>query len=95
MRWGSNSAADFTIIKNPQHGLNSSSSVLSRSAPAQPRDQHASLDFSIEGSARGWGQQLTWMDAKVYGAVISPRSGKPVEMNVLRFCAQTRSVAAR
>jgi predicted glycogen debranching enzyme len=33
------------------------------------------------------GLQLTWMDAKVNGEVITPRSGKPVEVNVLWYCA--------
>ena len=33
------------------------------------------------------GTQLTWMDAKVNGEVITPRIGKPVEVNVLWFCA--------
>ncbi len=36
------------------------------------------------------GQQLTWMDAKVNGEVITPRGGKPVEVNVLWFCALRR-----
>jgi predicted glycogen debranching enzyme len=39
------------------------------------------------------GLQLTWMDAKVNGEVITPRSGKPVEVNVLWFCA-LRTMAA-
>jgi predicted glycogen debranching enzyme len=38
------------------------------------------------------GTQLTWMDAKVNGEVITPRVGKPVEVNALWFCA-LRSVA--
>ena len=33
------------------------------------------------------GLQLTWMDAKVNGEVITPRIGKPVEVNVLWICA--------
>jgi predicted glycogen debranching enzyme len=33
------------------------------------------------------GLQLTWMDAKVNGEVITPRIGKPVEVNVLWCCA--------
>jgi predicted glycogen debranching enzyme len=33
------------------------------------------------------GLQLTWMDAKVDGQVITPRIGKPVEVNALWFCA--------
>ena len=33
------------------------------------------------------GLQLTWMDAKVNGEVITPRIGKPVEVNALWFCA--------
>jgi predicted glycogen debranching enzyme len=33
------------------------------------------------------GLQLTWMDAKVNGEVITPRCGKPVEVNALWFCA--------
>ncbi len=33
------------------------------------------------------GLQLTWMDAKVNGEVITPRRGKPVEVNALWFCA--------
>ena len=36
--------------------------------------------------------QLTWMDAKVNGEVITPRIGKPVEVNALWFCA-LRTVA--
>ena len=38
------------------------------------------------------GLQLTWMDAKVNGMVITPRRGKPVEVNALWFCA-LRSLA--
>lgn len=38
------------------------------------------------------GLQLTWMDAKVDGRVITPRIGKPVEVNALWFCA-LRSMA--
>jgi predicted glycogen debranching enzyme len=33
------------------------------------------------------GVQLTWMDAKVNGEVITPRIGKPVEVNALWYCA--------
>ncbi len=33
------------------------------------------------------GLQLTWMDAKVNSEVITPRIGKPVEVNALWFCA--------
>ncbi|MFO7628784.1 MAG: amylo-alpha-1,6-glucosidase [Prochlorococcaceae cyanobacterium] len=33
------------------------------------------------------GLQLTWMDAKVNGEMFTPRIGKPVEVNVLWFCA--------
>jgi 4-alpha-glucanotransferase len=33
------------------------------------------------------GLQLTWMDAKVSGQVITPRQGKPVEINALWFNA--------
>jgi glycogen debranching enzyme len=33
------------------------------------------------------GVQLTWMDAKVGGRVITPRIGKPVEINALWFAA--------
>src|SRR5262249_38664559 len=33
--------------------------------------------------AGGEGTQLTWMDAKVNGRVITPRHGKPVEINAL------------
>lgn len=33
------------------------------------------------------GLQLTWMDAKVNGEVITPRIGKPVEVNALWCCA--------
>ncbi|WP_411871196.1 amylo-alpha-1,6-glucosidase [Vulcanococcus limneticus] len=38
-------------------------------------------------SAGAEGLQLTWMDAKVNGEVITPRRGKPVEVNVLWYCA--------
>ncbi len=33
------------------------------------------------------GVQLTWMDAKVGDWVVTPRSGKPVEVNALWYCA--------
>lgn len=35
------------------------------------------------------GSQLTWMDAKVNGRVITPRVGKPVEINALWYAALT------
>ena len=35
------------------------------------------------------GVQLTWMDAKVGDEVITPRHGKPVEVNALWYCALT------
>ncbi len=35
------------------------------------------------------GFQLTWMDAKVNGVVITPRRGKPVEINALWYVALT------
>ena len=35
------------------------------------------------------GVQLTWMDAKVNGQVITPRTGKPVEVNALWYNALT------
>ncbi|MFN9644157.1 MAG: amylo-alpha-1,6-glucosidase [Cyanobacteriota bacterium] len=38
------------------------------------------------------GVQLTWMDAKVYGEVITPRIGKPVEVNAL-WCCALRTIA--
>jgi 4-alpha-glucanotransferase len=38
------------------------------------------------------GQQLTWMDARVDGRVITPRRGKPVEINALWYNA-LRSMA--
>jgi predicted glycogen debranching enzyme len=33
------------------------------------------------------GLQLTWMDAKIDGWVVTPRRGKPVEVNALWYCA--------
>ncbi len=43
------------------------------------------------------GQQLTWMDAKVNGHVVTPRMGKPVEVNALWYEAlvRARDVAER
>ncbi|MDX2147774.1 MAG: amylo-alpha-1,6-glucosidase [Planctomycetota bacterium] len=38
-------------------------------------------DGLISGGASGW--QLTWMDAKVNGWVVTPRVGKPVEIQAL------------
>ena len=35
------------------------------------------------------GVQLTWMDAKVDDWVVTPRRGKPVEVNALWYCALT------
>jgi predicted glycogen debranching enzyme len=39
------------------------------------------------------GQQLTWMDAKVGGWVVTPRIGKPVEINAL-WCNALQIIAA-
>jgi predicted glycogen debranching enzyme len=39
------------------------------------------------------GQQLTWMDARADGEVVTPRAGKPVEINALWYNA-LRSVAS-
>ncbi len=41
----------------------------------------ADSDGLLACGERGW--QLTWMDAKVGGEVITPRSGKPVEIQAL------------
>lgn len=35
------------------------------------------------------GVQLTWMDAKIGDWVVTPRIGKPIEINVLWYCALT------
>ncbi|HEX2950185.1 MAG TPA: amylo-alpha-1,6-glucosidase [Armatimonadota bacterium] len=42
-------------------------------------------DALINASAPGW--QLTWMDAKVGDWVVTPRMGKPVEINALWYNA--------
>jgi predicted glycogen debranching enzyme len=49
----------------------------------------------VDGLLRGGvqGVQLTWMDAKVDGWVVTPRIGKPVEINALWYNA-LRSMAA-
>ncbi|GHO73523.1 glycogen debranching protein [Ktedonobacter sp. SOSP1-85] len=39
------------------------------------------------------GVQLTWMDAKVDGWVVTPRRGKPVEINALWYAALTKMEA--
>jgi predicted glycogen debranching enzyme len=44
-------------------------------------------DGLLRGGARG--VQLTWMDAKVGDWVVTPRHGKPVEVNVLWYYALT------
>ncbi|HET9922430.1 MAG TPA: amylo-alpha-1,6-glucosidase, partial [Ktedonobacteraceae bacterium] len=44
-------------------------------------------DGLLRGGAPG--VQLTWMDAKVDEKVITPRQGKPVEVNTLWYCALT------
>ncbi|HLI09753.1 MAG TPA: amylo-alpha-1,6-glucosidase [Ktedonobacteraceae bacterium] len=46
---------------------------------------------SVDGLLRAGapGVQLTWMDAKVNERVITPRRGKPVEVNALWYCALT------
>lgn len=40
-------------------------------------------DGLVRAAAAGW--QLTWMDAKVDGFVVTPRAGKPVEINAFWF----------
>ena len=47
--------------------------------------QRDSADGLLRAGAEGL--QLTWMDAKVNGEVITPRLGKPVEVNALWCCA--------
>ncbi|HYN43572.1 MAG TPA: amylo-alpha-1,6-glucosidase, partial [Thermoanaerobaculia bacterium] len=42
---------------------------------------HADVDGLLSSGEPG--QQLTWMDAKVDGLVVTPRSGKPVEVQAL------------
>jgi predicted glycogen debranching enzyme len=44
-------------------------------------------DGLLKGGAPG--VQLTWMDAKVGDRVVTPRRGKPVEVNALWYCALT------
>jgi predicted glycogen debranching enzyme len=44
---------------------------------------HMDTDGLIDASAPGW--QLTWMDAKVGDWVVTPRMGKPVEVNALWY----------
>lgn len=39
------------------------------------------------------GVQLTWMDAKIGDWVVTPRIGKPVEINVLWYCALSTMTA--
>lgn len=48
-----------------------------------------------DGLLRGGtdGVQLTWMDAKVDGWVVTPRRGKPVEINALWYAALTKMEA--
>ena len=51
--------------------------------------------------AGGPGEQLTWMDAKIGDLVITPRTGKPVEIQALWYsalcdqCRASRTVRAR
>lgn len=61
----------------------------------------AIIDWHIQGTSYGIGvdpddgllragvagEQLTWMDARVGNRVITPRWGKPVEINALWYCA--------
>lgn len=42
-------------------------------------------DFLIYAGEKG--EQLTWMDAKIGGVVVTPRTGKPVEINALWYNA--------
>ncbi len=53
-------------------------------------DYNIGLD-STDGLLRAGapGVQLTWMDAKVDERVVTPRRGKPVEVNALWYCALT------
>jgi predicted glycogen debranching enzyme len=62
------------------------------------------IDWHLRGTAYGIGVdpkdgllhagepgiQLTWMDAKVGDWVVTPRGGKPVEVNALWYCALCR-----
>jgi predicted glycogen debranching enzyme len=42
-------------------------------------------DYLLHAGAPG--MQLTWMDAKIGDRVVTPRRGKPVEVNALWYCA--------
>ncbi len=46
---------------------------------------HLTAEGLISGGEKGW--QLTWMDAKVAGHVVTPRIGSPVEINALWYNA--------
>lgn len=46
---------------------------------------HLAADGLISAGAEG--QQLTWMDAKVADWVVTPRQGKPIEVNALWYSA--------
>ncbi|HEX5828203.1 MAG TPA: amylo-alpha-1,6-glucosidase [Candidatus Limnocylindrales bacterium] len=53
------------------------------------------IAMDTDGLVRGGdpGLQLTWMDAKVDGTVITPRHGKPVEIQALWIGANRRAAA--
>ena len=67
--------------------------VLMPAAESILEAYHAGTQFDIRADADGlltggsYGTQLTWMDAKLGGEVITPRHGKAVEVNALWYNA--------
>ncbi|MEW6275685.1 MAG: amylo-alpha-1,6-glucosidase [Bacillota bacterium] len=63
--------------------------VLKEIVDAYIRGTHFNIKMDSDGLIRaGWPQtQLTWMDAKVGDLVVTPRHGKPVEINALWYNA--------
>ncbi len=74
-------ANDFLSDHEKQKLINTSLSIVKRYASKTQSEIAIDKDFLVYAGNRD--TQLTWMDAKVDGWPVTPRGGKPVEINAL------------
>ena len=101
-RFGSSTPSTATSPpRGDRQTLRAALADAARHHRAPPRAARASASASIPPTAclrqGADGYQLTWMDAKVDGWVVTPRRGKAVEINALWYnaLAHARALAAR
>lgn len=75
----------FNDLKFVKRYISDLESVIQHHITGTRYNIHVNDQGFVQGGEDGW--QLTWMDAKVDGFVVTPRIGSPVEINVLWYNA--------